>query len=101
MPPALKCPLGKRVAAATVVGDAPPRKAPSREWRQWRLLCDCGVEFTADVNRVSAGKANRCRGCARALLHSKNWRHGCAATGRGRRATKEYEIWSGIKRRCQ
>lgn len=101
MPPALACPVGKRVAAATIAGEAAPRVTPSREWRQWRLACDCGESFTADVNLISAGRVNRCGACAKLALRARQWRHGCASQARGTRGTPEYEIWGGMKRRCQ
>jgi len=101
MPPALPCPVGKRVEAATIVGEARPRKTALREHRQWRLLCDCGAAFVGDVSQISAGRVNRCAVCEKEALKARNWRHGCARQAREGRATKEYEIWSGMKRRCQ
>lgn len=99
MPPALICQTGARFGSVIVVGVAPHRKAARRNHRQWALRCACGAEFSADVNCISAGRVTRCGSCARAA--SSGRRHGCASPARGKRASKEYEIWSGMKARCQ
>lgn len=64
-----------------------------------RCLCDCGT--TKDIARSSlANGATQSCGCIWRNMIQHNHpmqKHGCA---KGRRLTKEYALWEGIKNRC-
>lgn len=92
----LPCPVGERSGSLVALGEAPLRVTTVGSRRRWVVRCDCGDIMEIDATAFRIGRATMCRKCRSATRAV----HGCAAT-KGRRATNEYEIWSGLKSRCK
>jgi hypothetical protein len=61
--------------------------------RQWTCLCDCGARVLIRQLYLRNGKTRSC-GCIRAeQLADRHRTHGMTESA-------EYNIWSGMKRRC-
>ena len=62
----------------------------AKEGTRWRMLCDCGDVRWCRRADVRAGRADRCRSCARTT-------HGLTRRGQ---VSRLFTIWRGIKHRC-
>lgn len=61
--------------------------------RKAKFLCECGNEFTADIQSVKTGHAKSC-GCKRIAEVKKT------STKHGLSHLPEFKIWVDIRRRC-
>jgi hypothetical protein len=64
--------------------------------RKWFCQCDCGNSKTAFEKYLKSGETRSC-GCLRA---QQKQRFGALNKTHGRRKTRLYEIWAGMKKRC-
>lgn len=72
----------------------PPRQT------KWVCLCDCGSTAIVDVSKLANGHTKSC-GCLQIdLAHAANIKHGQSNYPNGGRATKEYNTWALMIRRC-
>lgn len=59
---------------------------------QWLCLCSCGEETTAITNKLTSGRKKMCPACAQSRKRK--------TTTHGMSKTRIYEIWCGMKKRC-
>ncbi len=78
---------GKRFGSVVVIGRAENDRNGNR---YWTCQCDCGNVKNIGGRHLKAGKIKSC-GCQKGGIG--NYRH-------GRRYTRLYSIWCGIKHRC-
>lgn len=80
---------GQRVGRLTIVGRVDSNTSQAR----WLCLCDCGNYITAYGGNLRRGNTQSC-GCYRSeRIISMSYRH-------GKRNTRLYRIWIGMKARC-
>lgn len=60
---------------------------------EWKCRCDCGETITARGGNLKSGHVQSC-GCLQKLRASQSQK------SHGSSNTREYAIWSGLKRRC-
>jgi hypothetical protein len=69
----------------------------SNKQKAWLCACDCGATTVVCTNSLRIGKTVSC-GCfrkTRAITHG-----GARPSSDGRKHSREYNIWCGIKSRC-
>lgn len=64
----------------------------AKEGTRWQMRCDCGEVRWCRRADVLAGRAHRCRSCAKST-------HGLTRRARGK-FSRLFTIWRGIKHRC-
>lgn len=67
------------------------RKPMDANRPHWKCKCDCGKEHIVESSRLISGNTKSC-GCNRWAGHRKT---------HGMKDSKEYDIWSKMKARCQ
>ena len=85
---------GKKFGRATVVGPAESRRRKNgKPVRYWKCVCDCGRYFEVCGHSLTSGHTNSC-GCYKIerIKQSK--------TTHGKTDTRLYNVWCGIKKRC-
>ena len=66
----------------------------------WVCRCSCGTDCTIRANKLRSGHTQSC-GCLRREMSSiKNLKHGQSNHPNGGKATKEYNTWGLMLRRC-
>lgn len=85
---------GQRFGRLTVIERA--ENAPNRAI-QWYCKCDCGKETTV-VN--SSLKSGRTRSCGCLSVEKATARIVCRSMTHGKRKSRLYSIWCGMKKRC-
>lgn len=65
----------------------------------WWLKCTCGKDVRTTPFALVKGKVKSCgkKGCRD---HTHLLKHGESHSARGGHATREYQIWKGMRRRC-
>lgn len=81
---------GKKFNRLTVLGLDSKRPVGNRTRNYWKCLCDCGKETVVVQNALVAGTTKSC-GCLRD--ETRGLKHGL-------RHTPAYNIWIGIRDRC-
>lgn len=81
---------GEKRWRLTLLDELPAEKGKRRKGR---FLCECGVETTTSIGRVSSGVTRSC-GCLRSDLAIKN------NTKHGLRKTGSYGTWCAMIARC-
>lgn len=80
---------GKKYGKITVVS----MKGSENGTLIWNCVCECGKEMQISTGRLNYGKVNSC-GCEkRKITIERNTTH-------GKRNTRLYKIWIGMKKRC-
>lgn len=64
--------------------------------RRWFCECECGGSTVTTTNKLTSGHTQTC-GCTR----SENMRASRLKHGKSRTGSVEYEIWKGMKARCE
>ena len=85
---------GKTFGQLTVIERVYPDNL-SKKHTYWKCKCRCGNETTVTSNHLMTGHTRSC-GCSHNKLKGENsvlYRH-------GKRNTRLYRIWSGMKSRC-
>jgi len=85
--------VGQTYGLLTVLGEAKPRKCPSRSVRRVIAKCACGSVCTVDLPSIRSGKTRSC-GCHRKKVT------GDQARIHGKTGSRLYNIWKGIRTRC-
>ena len=65
--------------------------------REWRCLCDCGEYTVLKTSVIVRGITKSCGCLADDTARERHLTHGCSHKPK---EYPEYEIWSGIKKRC-
>ena len=66
----------------------------------WLCACACGAEAVVAANKLSSGHTRSCGCLQRETSSSYNKTHGASCYPNGGRATKEYNTWGLMRRRC-
>ena len=82
---------GRRFGRLVVVGEAGRTK---RGKITWECLCDCGKTTVIIGDNLRSGNTLSCGCYGREVVRYANTTHGMART-------REYNIWEGMKNRCQ
>jgi hypothetical protein len=85
---------GQNFGRLKVISEDDPYVQPNGRIRfMWKVLCECGNEFSARGESLRIGETKSC-GCFRVdVVSARRMRHG--QTG-----SKEYRIWNNMKNRC-
>lgn len=81
---------GKKFGRLSVIDPAPNKGGRTR----WNCVCDCGNLHCANTNHLVRGYTRSC-GCLKEEIISSG-----ANTTHGKRRSRIYSIWCGIKDRC-
>lgn len=90
-----KAKIGERFGRLVVLSEARAIVDPKRGWRvaRWLCLCDCGNKKRVRGGDLNQGKTTSC-GCYKrertVITHTKH----------GKRWTKTYYVWLGMRSRC-
>lgn len=80
---------GKKYGRLTVI----ERTQNKGKETMWICLCDCGNKIVVQGNNLKSGHSKSC-GCYNSeATANRNYKH-------GKRHTRLYTIWSGMRRRC-
>jgi hypothetical protein len=85
---------GMRFGKWTVISRAEPGKYGAT---RWNCLCDCGNIRTVVGTSLRIGDSTQCKSC---WAEEQNKKHGYTSERFGKRREKLYEVWAGIKYRC-
>lgn len=67
---------------------------------RWSCLCDCGTVCDVAANKLRSGHTQSCGCLQRERSSQANFLHGESTYPNGGRATKEYNTWGLMKKRC-
>lgn len=91
--------IGTKFGKLTAIAEAAPkiRKDRGSTSRRMLCICECGKERIVAVADLRSGNTNSC-GCSRRRART----HGMSiSVDRGGKATTEYQIWNGMRGRCE
>ncbi|MBO3398543.1 hypothetical protein JJB71_13440 [Clostridium perfringens] len=81
--------IGKRFGKLKVV-----KQSHSKNYRRyWECECDCGNKTIVTTSRLKNGHTKSCGCLSKEVTTKRNTKH-------GKRNTRIYEIWAGMKKRC-
>lgn len=91
-----------RLLAVSETEPKPRKDRPNSAIRRMTCRCDCGNVVTVLVPDLKSGNTSSC-GCYKIeATKVANSTHGMSiSVSRGRKATTEYQIWRGMKGRCE
>lgn len=84
---------GKKFGRLTVVRRLKPEEVTTNQYN-WLCKCECGNEIHASANKLKTGHTRSC-GCLKSEFSI-----GDATRTHGKRNTKLYGVYAGIKQRC-
>ena len=84
---------GDRYGKLIIVKELPQKQYKHCNARQFLVQCDCGRQREVTLNKLAAGRVDRCKACSVASIREK-------ATTHGMRSTKIYGIWGAMLSRC-
>lgn len=84
---------GKVFGRLTVVRRLKPEEIDTRQYN-WLCRCECGNEVKASANKLKTGHTRSC-GCLK-----EEFSIGDATRTHGKRQTRLYGVYAGIKQRC-
>lgn len=88
--------MGQKFSRLTVVSQSENRG----QRVHWSCVCECGSWLQVSANKLQNGHTRSCGCLQREAASHASIIHGCSAYPNGGNATKEYNTWSLMKRRC-
>jgi hypothetical protein len=82
--------IGKRFGRLTVIAEAEREKSGSK---RWECICDCGNTTIVRGTHLRSGEVESCRCLNREKTSARSTTH-------GKKNTRLYRIWKGMKSRC-